>query len=352
MRKQISTATPALLGAIVTLLVLITANVGGLMLVRAEAMRPDIALRLGLGASRWSIVRVMLSESLGLAGAGSLLGYAIAQYLGPWLITFLPSRRPFNMDLHPDFRVLAFTILAPASVGLLASIAPALRAARTDLMQMLGNGGYRASTPVAALRIVTVQVALATILVAGSIALVRSLEALRDQDPGFARHRLIVAVLNPSTAGVGIQQLPLLYDEILRRARELPGVAEASLAGFPLMHGVGYKNTMGPAGSRLTPADRLNVSLNYASETHFQNLGIALIAGRTVSRADLDVHPTPVVATEALARKFFPGTDALGRDFGPAGPDGFARAQFRVAGLARDVKYRGMRELASPTFLG
>ena len=350
MRKQLWAATPALLGAIAALLVLVMANVGGLMLVRAEARRPDIALRISLGASRWGIVRAALSESLMLAGGGALLGYVIAQYWGPRLMAFLPSRRPLNVDLHPDLRVLAFTILITAGVSLLASIAPALAAARTGLIQTLGKGGRRASAPASARRIVTIQIALATILVAGSITLVRSLEALRDQNPGFNRERLIVAVLDPSMAGVSAKQLPTLYDEILRRARQLPGVAGASLAGFPLMRGVGYKNTMGPAGARLTPADRLNVSLNYASETHLKNLGIKLVAGRTVSRADLDIHPTPVVATEALARAFFPGTDALGRDFGPAGPNGLARAQFRVVGLTRDVKYRGMRELAPPTF--
>ena len=350
MRKQLWAATPALLGAIAALLVLVMANVGGLMLVRAEARRPDIALRISLGASRWGIVRAALSESLMLAGGGALLGYVIAQYWGAAVngisaVTATAQRGP-----APDLRVLAFTILITAGVSLLASIAPALAAARTGLIQTLGKGGRRASAPASARRIVTIQIALATILVAGSITLVRSLEALRDQNPGFNRERLIVAVLDPSMAGVSAKQLPTLYDEILRRARQLPGVAGASLAGFPLMRGVGYKNTMGPAGARLTPADRLNVSLNYASETHLKNLGIKLVAGRTVSRADLDIHPTPVVATEALARAFFPGTDALGRDFGPAGPNGLARAQFRVVGLTRDVKYRGMRELAPPTF--
>ena len=117
--------------------------------------------------------------------------------------------------------------------------------------------------------------ALATLLAAGSVSLARSLDALRHQDPGFARERLVVAVLDPRMAGVRSAEIPRVYEEILRRARELPGAGDASLSGRPLMRGLGMKNTMGPAGARLTPADRLNVSLNYASETHFTNMAFS-----------------------------------------------------------------------------
>lgn len=350
MRKQFSTAAAALVGAIATLLVLIAANVGGLMLVRGEARRGEIALRLSLGASRWNVARATLSESVLLASAGALMGWLIARWCGGMLIAFLPSRRPLNLDLSPDFRVLAFTIAATAGVAVLVSIAPALSAVRTDLIRVLGKGGSRASAPVSGRVIVAVQVTLATLLGAASVSLVRSLEALRRQDPGFARERLVVAVLEPRMAGVKSAEIPRVHEEILRRARELPGTADASLSGRPLMRGLGMKTTIGPAGSRLTPADRLNVSVNYASETHFTNMGIELIAGRTLAPPDAKAHPTPVVVTESLAKQFFPGVDPLGREFGRAGPDGVARPGYRIVGVVRDVKYRGMREMAPPTF--
>lgn len=349
MRKQLSTATPALLGAVAALLLLVGANIGGLMLVRGESRRTDIALRLSLGASRWRIVWTTLSESLVLSGVGALVGYMLALYSGPLLMAFLPARRPLNIDLNPDSRVLAFTIAVAVGVALFASIAPASSAGRTDLIQVLGKGG-RVSAPVAGRSIVTIQVALATVLTAGSVSLVSSLGALRNQDPGFDGRRLIIAVLDPRMAGVKQEQLPPVYGEILRRARRLPGAADASLGGAPLMRGVGFKNTMGPAGSRLTAAERLNVSLNYASEAHFHNLGMTLVAGRNLVLRDLDIHPTPTVVTESLAKLFFSGLDPLGREFGPAGPDGFARPQFRIVGVVHDVKYRSMREIAPPTF--
>jgi predicted permease len=350
MRKQFSNATSALLGAIATLLLLIAVNVGGLMLARGETRRSEIALRLSLGASRWGVVRAILSESFLLSGTGALLGLLIAHGGGPLLVAFLPSRRPLNLDLSPDVRVLAFTIAATAGVAVLASIAPALSALRTDLIQALGKAGSRVTAPMFGRAVVAIQVALATLLVAGSASLVRSLDVLRKQDPGFTRERLVVTVVDPGTAGLKWEQMPFVREEILRRARELPGAADASITERPLMRGVGMKNSMGPAGSQLTAADRLNVSLNRVSETHLTNMGMKLVGGRHLVPPDAKVFPKPAVVTESFARQFFPGADPLGREFGPAGPDGIARARYRIAGIVRDVKYRGMREMAPPTF--
>jgi predicted permease len=221
---------------------------------------------------------------------------------------------------------------------------------RTDLIQVLGKSGSRVTAPVLGRAMVGVQVALATVLVAGSVSLMRSLDALRNQDPGFKRERLIAAVLDPGMAGVRRAEAPRLYEEILRRARELPGAVEASLTGWPIMRGMGIKTTIGPAGSRLTPADRLNVSVNYASETHFANMGIKIVSGRNLLPADANASPKPVVVTESFARQFFPAADPLGREFGEAGKDEVARAAYRIVGVVRDVKYRGMREMAPPTF--
>jgi predicted permease len=350
MRKQFSTAAAVLSGAIAALLLLVAANVGGLMMARGEARCHEIALRRSLGASRWNVVQAALSESLLLTSAGALVGALIARWSGPLLISLLPSRRPLNADLSPDVRVLAFTIVVTAGVALLASIAPAANALRTDLIQVLGKSGSRVTAPAWGRAMVGVQVALATVLVAGSVSFIRSIEALRNQDLGFARERLIVAELDPGMAGVRRADAPPLYQEILRRARELPGAAEASLTGWPIMRGVGIKTTIGPAGSRLTPADRLNVSVNYASETHFHEHGDkAGLGPQSLTRGRKRFSETGCRDRE-FVRQFFPGVDPLGREFGEAGNDQTARPVYRIAGVVRDVKYRGMRELEPPTF--
>jgi predicted permease len=349
LRKQFSAALTALLGAIAVLLLLIAANVGGLMLARGEVRRRELAVRMSLGASRANIAWAALSESFWPAAGGALLGSFIARCCGPLLLAFLPSRRPINLEPASDYRVLAFTIAATAGVALVASLAPAWSAIRTDPVHALGRAARRATAPVFGRAAVIVQVALATLLCAGGVSLVRSLDALRKTDPGFVRDGLVVAVVNPSVAGIRTAEFPRVYEEILRRARELPGAAGASLSAWPLMRGMGYKNTVARAGTRITPADRLNVSLNFVSESHLANLGMRLIAGRNVVPLDAKTHPSPAVVTESFARRFFPGVDPLGREFGRAGPDGMARPDYRIVGVAADVNYRGMRDIAPPT---
>ncbi len=350
MRKQIAAAAPALQGGIGLLLLLAAAGAGALMRVRAESRMADTAVRLSLGASRWNIVRGAVAESLALAAAGALLALVIDFLAGPLLVSFLPSRRPVNLELHPDLAVLAFAIAASAAAALAAGIAPALLAVRVDLIQSLARNSGRVTGSAFGRGLVAIQIALATVLIAGSLGLVRSLAALRKEDPGFHRAHLVVAELDARMAGVKRDQVPALYREILRRARDLPGAVDASLSGAPLMRGVGMKTTIGPAGTRISPQDRLNVSFNSITETHLQNLGMRIVAGRNVAPADLQIRPIPAVVTESFAGQFFPHLDPLGREFGAAGPDGLARPEYRVAGVVRNVKYRGMREDAPPTF--
>src|SRR4051812_8986486 len=172
----------------------------------------------------------------------------------------------------------------------------------------------------------------------------------RKVNPGFDRSHLIVAVLDARVSTIPNISLPPLYNEVLQKARVMSGTVDASISGYPLMRGVGYRNTMGVAGTQLTAEDRLNVSLNYATETHFHNLGVHLISGRMVRRSDLGQDPIPVVITQALAKKFFPDRDVLGKCFGPAGPDGLALPKYKIVGVLSDLKYRGMREVPPPTF--
>jgi predicted permease len=315
MRKQIAAAAPALKGGIGALLLLVAAGVGALMRVRAEARTADTAVRLSLGASRSHIVRSAMAEALLLATAAAVLAAIVDVLWGPFLTSFLPARQPRNLELRPDMAVLAFTFMAAASAALTASIAPVLVVIRTDLIQSLGAKSGRVTGSAFGRSLVAIQVALATMLIAGSLGLVRSLAALRKEDPGFDRAHLIVAGLDARMAGVRREQVPGMYREILRRARELPGAVDASLSGAPLMRGVGLKNTIAPAGSWISPQDRLNVSLNSVTETHFQNLGMRIIAGRNVSPSDLELKPHPVIVTEGFASEFFPHVDPLWCEF-------------------------------------
>lgn len=349
LRKQFTGAVTAVMGGVVALLLLVCGNIGGLMLARAETHSREVAIRLSLGASRWSILRRTLVEAVLLSCAGAIVGLLIARWCGPWLLRFLPARRPLGIQLTPDLRVVAFAAVISISSAVLMSVFPAINAFRTDLSGIMGRQSGRASRPRLSRGLVAFQVGLATLLMTGSLALVRTLDALRRQDPGFRREKLIIMTVNPQMAGVKIDQIPGVFDEVVRRARSLPGVEAVSLAQRALMRGVGFKGNVGRVGSRITFADSLNVSLNGVSLDHFANMRMRIIQGRGFEPADNKGKPRPVIVSDSFARQFFPGMDPIGQTFGRGGIGSVIRPDDQIVGVVNDTKYRSMREIPPPT---
>ncbi|MGA7415952.1 MAG: ABC transporter permease, partial [Bryobacteraceae bacterium] len=349
MRKTFAGAVVALMGAGVALLLLVCANVGGLIAARGEAQRHETAIRLSLGASRWSIVRRTMADALVLSLAGAAGGWAVAYWCGPLLLRFLPQRRPIGIELTPDLRVLMFAALACVLTAFLVSAFPAWSAARTNPNSAIARGGNRLSGRRLSHSLVAFQVAISTVLLTGGLSLVRTLDRLREQDPGFRRQNLIVMTVNPRMAGIKSQQIPQVFDEIVHRAEAVPGVEAVSLAYTALMRGIGLKTTVGPSGSSLSFADSLNTSVNNVSLGHLANLNIRIIEGRGFRRGDDKIKPRPAVVSRSFAQQFFPGADALGRTFGIATPGEVAPGSHEIVGIVADSRYRTMRE-SPPTF--
>jgi predicted permease len=348
--RQFSGAVAAVMGGVAALLLLVCGNLGGLMLARAESHTREVAIRLSLGASRWSILRRTLTEAVLLSCAGATAGLWMARSCGPWLLGFLPARRPLGIDLVPDLRVGAFAaaicVLSAASM----SIFPAVHIFREDLGGVMGRQSGRASHP--RLRLVAFQVGLATLLMTGGFALVRTLHAIQVQDPGFRRENLVIMTLNPRMAGVKPASIPAVFDEVMRRARALPGVEAVSLAQRALMRGIGFKGTAGRAGSRIAFADLPNVSLNGVSLDHFANLRMRITRGRPFEAADNRGKPRPAIVSESFARQFYPGMDPIGQTFGMGGIGAVILPDRRIVGVVNDTKYRSMREIPPPTVYG
>ena len=349
LRKQFTGAVTAVMGGAAALLLLVCGNLGGLMLARAEAHRREVAIRLSLGASRWSIMRRTLIEALLLSCAGALAGLLMARWCGPWLLGFLPARRPLGIELVPDTHVAAFAAAICIFSAAVMSVLPALRTFHSDLNGVMGRQGGRVSRPHLSRGLVAFQVGVATLLMTGSFALARTLHAIRDQDPGFRRQNLIILTLNPRMAGVKAASVPAVFDEVVRRARSLPGVDAVSLAQCALMRGIGFKGSAGRVGSRITFADMLNFSLNGVSLDHFANMRMRITRGRACEAADNHGKPRPAIVSESFARQFFPGIDPIGQTFGTGGLGTVIRPDRRIVGVVNDTKYRGMRETPPPT---
>ncbi len=199
--------------------------------------------------------------------------------------------------------------------------------------------------------LVAFQIAMATTLVAGSLTLVRTLEVMRAQDPGFRRSKLIVMTLNPRMAGIKSEGIAQVFKDILQRAATLSGVEAASLAEKAPMRGIGLKASVLPAGSRVATTDVLNVSLNNVSLEHFQNIGMRLLKGRGFVPRDDNGKPRPAIVSKSFSRRFFPNVEPIGQAVGNGGVNEVTQAKYQIVGIVNDSKYRSMREIPPPTLI-
>jgi predicted permease len=350
LRKQFAVGVKVLMGAMGTLLLLVCANIAGLMLARGEAARKDIAVRLSLGASRFSVASQLIVDALALSVLGAMGATLVTRWGGPLLLAFLPSRRPLTLELVPDLKVVAFAAGACVATALAISVVPALHLFRADLTRMMGRGGPVHRRSRAGFVLVASQVALSTILLMGGGALVRTLHQLRSADLGLNRHNLIVMVVRPEINGVLGPARKSIMDQIVRGAQGLPGVEGVSVTAYPQMRGIGMKTSVAPTGTPIRDADFLNTTFSSVSLGHFANAGMHIVVGRDFRPSDLTgAKPMHVVVSQSFARRFFPMADAVGKMFG-SGRNITARADFEIVGVANDIKFRSMREESPPIY--
>jgi predicted permease len=350
LRKQFALAVKVLMGAVGALLLLVCANIAGLMLARGEAARKEIAVRLSLGATRLVVASQLMTDALVLSLLGAAGAMWIARWGGPFLLSFLPSRRPTTLELAPDVRVLAFAASACIVTALAMSIVPAFHLFRADLTGLMGRGGARRRRSRGGIALVALQVALSTMLLVGGAALMRTLNQLRSADLGEERRNLIVMMVRPEMAGIKEAEANGLLDQVVRQAQSLNGVEGVSFTGFPQMRGIGMKMTVAPTGTDIRYSDFLNTTASRVSMEHFANAGMRVIAGRGFEPADQTASkPIPAIVSKSFAARFFPKIDPLGKTFGD-GMNTTAVAVYQIVGVVNDIKFRSMREESPPIF--
>lgn len=349
LRKQFAVAVQVLMGAVGALLVLVCANIAGLMLARGEAAKKNIAVRLSLGATRFNVASQCVADALVLSVLGAAGAMVFTRWGGPLLLAYLPARRPQTLELVPDARVLVFAAAACVITTLAMSILPALHLFRADLTSLMGRGGARQRHSRAGIALVALQVALSAILLAGGAVLVRTLDRLRSADLGEDRRNLIVMTVNPQFSGAKAARAEDITDQIVRRARALPGIDGVSVTGYPQMRGIGTKMTVAPTGTPIRDADFLNTTFSAVTVEHIKNAGIHILAGRDFQPSDIGAKPVRVIVSQAFARRFFPNVDPVGKTFG-SGMNVTADAGHQIIGVVNDIRFRSMREEAPPIF--
>jgi predicted permease len=316
-----------------------------------------MAMRAALGAGRGRIVRQLLTESAVLAVASGSAGLALAWWGVRALVAAAPPGVPRLEQTAVDPMVLAFTLAIAVLCAGLFGLAPALRAARTDVQSVLKEGGRGAASSGIRDRLrtglIVAELALALMLLIGTGLFIRSAIALDRTPPGFDPKGVLAARLSlPAGEYDSPERVVQTFERIVEAARQVPGVTAAALTSQVPMGPGGNGNGLIPEGRPLKSESAINTRLRIVTPGYFHTLGIPIVRGRALDDTDRKGALKVMVISEALAAAAFPGQDPLGRRLAccESGPDGKTPDFKTVVGVAGDVRWRGLGEAPSPEF--
>lgn len=343
-----------LLGTVGMVLLVACGNVANLCLVRAEARQRELAVRTALGSSRGALVRKILTEAIVLAGVGAILGIGCAAAALPLLLRLAPDTIPRLEQIGIDGGVLAFSAAAAIVSALIFGLVPAIRYTRPGILAALRHGGRSATDHPGRQRgrqiLVIAQTAMALVLLVGSGLLARSFSRLIAAEQNFdATNVLTFRVALPETAYPESQQVVAFSRQLVERLEALPGVeSAAAVSELPVAH-----TTSGAAfevdGFPIEPG-RLPPMIHYASVMpgYFNTLRIPVLSGADFDSGDMREGVRSIVVNKALADRYWPGQDPIGRRLRPASGDTGERPWYIVRAVVADVRDQGLREPARP----
>jgi putative ABC transport system permease protein len=310
-----------LLGAVGFVLLIACANVANLMLARAAARHREMAIRTALGAGRARLIRQLLTESLILSAAGAVLGLLLAAWGVDALIAVSPDAVPRTSEVALNARVLVFTIGVTLLTGIAFGLAPALAASRPDLNEALKDGTRGTSSTRGRLRraLVVAEVALSMVLLVGTGLMLRSFVRLRAIDPGIrADHVLTLRASLPGPNGPPSDEDRARFVSWFERARariaQLPGVEVAAAANLLPFDGNSSDYSFQIEGYvARTARDLPDNQSRQVTPGYFEALGIPLVRGRLLTDADTKDAPGAVVINRAMAKRYWPDGDPIGK---------------------------------------
>jgi putative ABC transport system permease protein len=307
-----------LMAAVGCLLLMACVNVANLLLARGATRRKEIALRSALGAGRGRIVAQFLTESVLLAVGGAALGWLLAAGAIYLLVHAGPASVPRLAQAALDLRLFGFALAVSLTTGILFGIVPAMQGARTSLSATLNEGGRGGSTGRAGRRIrntlVSTEVALAVVVLIAAGLLMRSFIRLRGVDPGF-RPAGVLTVRVPLTGGRNSarDQRIAFFRQVTERIAALPGVRAVGAVNALPLTGLAVGATFAVVGRPATDQARRPMALSRSiTPGYFAAVGIPLLAGRALADSDTAQSAPVVVVNQTLARRFWPGGNAVG----------------------------------------
>jgi putative ABC transport system permease protein len=310
----------ALLGAVLFVLLIASANVANMLLARAAGRQREISIRAALGAGRLRLVRQLLAESLLLAGLGGAAGLLLAVWGVYLLVAFGPAELPRAGEVAVDMRALGFTFVVSLLTGIIFGLAPALLASRPDLNETLKDG-VRGATGSAGHRrmrslLVVSEIALSLALLVGAGLLMRSFLKLQAVDPGFNPNNMLTMRVSLEGPNYGKAESRIaFYDQLLDKIKALPGVQSVGARShISLVPADNYANLAFAIEGRLSdPANPPTAYYNTVSPDLFRTMEIPVSKGRPFNEHDDQKAQKVIIINETLARRHFPGEDPIGK---------------------------------------
>ena len=339
-----------LLALAALVLLLACVNLANLLLARAASRQREISTRLALGAGRMRILRQMLVESLILSCLGGVAGLALG-YLGRNAIPRMLSLpwQPTAMQADFDWQVLAFTAGLALATGILFGLVPAWRATRTEVNSALKDASHASPgrrRMWLGRGLVVIQIALSTMLLIGAGLFVRTVFNLSHVPLGFRADHLLLFRLNPPQSRYNDAQALALYRNLEEKLTVIPGVRSVTMSNIAII-GDHSGSTFHVSGTPVEK-DAERVQMNNVGADFFHTLAITILQGRDFNAHDTAATPKVAVVNEALARRFFPNENPLGRTFDADAED--VEGPVEIVGIVADTRYADLRSPTPPTF--
>lgn len=337
-----------LMGVCVLVLLIVCANVANLLLARATVREKEFSARMALGAGRGRIARQVLTESLMLAGCGTVLGLAATPWMSHALRLLMPPSPMTSLvsiDARPNLAVLGFTAGTCLLAALIAGLVPALHVARMNLSTKLNAGGRSGAAGRTRNRLrstlVAAEVALALVALVGAGLFARGFQQTLRIDPGFDPSHVLVNQFYLSTNGYKLAQRKEFCRRLAERMKAAPGVTDVAYSdGVPLGFEPSWWEELKIEGYAPRPNENMNIFRNVISPGYLPSLHIPIVEGRNFTEQDneSDDSPAVMIVNEAFVRRFFAGRDPIGKKIHGWG------TWFRVVGVAKDSKYHYLGE--------
>jgi putative ABC transport system permease protein len=351
MVAPIRPALLALLWAVGLVLLIACANIANLLLTRAAGRQKELSIRAALGAGRWRLARQLLTESSML----SLLGGGAGLLLGFWGVVLLPKVSPGNLprveEIHIDLRVLAFTLGLSLLTGLLFGLAPALKAARLDLVQALKESGAQTRAGLQIFRhnktkslLAILEYALALTLLIGAGLLMNSFLRLINQNPGYDPKGLLTFQISLPRARYPQPSAQIdFHDRMLESLRRSPGVLAAGITNLMPMSTANMRLSFNLPGQPPPPdpSEAPTAGFRLISPGFFKAMAIPILQGRDFGDLDREETAAAVIVNQALVRRYFGGTNPIGRPIELMKP-------CEIIGVVGDVKPQGLDSEPQP----